>query len=99
MKGLNVFVILNKCDLGQKLEENQVKEFFPKQKILKVSATKKIALKDLESAIVENIWHDKTVSTQGLLISNLRHIQALQDAQDALDRGKELLNNEFCYQI
>ena len=62
-------------------------------KVLKVSALKRTGIDALEAAIVENVWHDKHVDSHGLLVSNLRHIQALESCSSSLKRGQSILKD------
>ena len=63
--------------------------------MLKVSALKRSGIDELETTIVENIWHDKMIDTHGILVSNLRHINALTNCRETLGRARELLRDEL----
>lgn len=93
VNGENVLVILNKCDLSQKVDEDRINSKYQHSKVLKVSALKRTGIDALEAAIVENVWHDKHVDSHGLLVSNLRHIQALESCSSSLKRGQSILKD------
>ena len=61
--------------------------------LLTVSAKERIGLDRLEAMIVENIWHGTEINTHGILISNVRHRQALEDCQNNLEKGMAGLEN------
>lgn len=94
VRGRNVLVVLNKCDLKQGIEEACLKERFRLPKIIRISALKKERIDALEAAIVENVWHTKEIDTHGILVSNLRHIQALENCRKALQEAGEILQEE-----
>ncbi len=75
----NILVIMNKCDLARQISEEEIRYRLGDKKILHVSALKKIAIENLENTIVENVWHGKMTDTEGICLSNVRHIQALKE--------------------
>ncbi len=89
IKEKNTLIILNKTDLVGKVHEPSL---LPNKKQIKISALKKMGIASLETAIVENIWHEKNIDTHGVMVSNLRHIQALRDAQNTLQKACNSLN-------
>ncbi len=91
VKGLNVLVVLNKCDLSEKLDEQQVMSFFSEASISRVSALNKFGIKALENTIVENVWHSQTIDTHEVLVSNLRHINSLKRCWGALKKSQKNL--------
>ncbi|MCK4882349.1 MAG: tRNA uridine-5-carboxymethylaminomethyl(34) synthesis GTPase MnmE, partial [Candidatus Omnitrophica bacterium] len=60
---------------------------------LSVSALKGSGIDKLEDIILENIWHEKKIDTHGILVSNLRHINALKAAQETLARALRNLDD------
>ena len=91
IKGHNVVIALNKCDLDFSIDEGRIKKQYTSSKILKISATKRLGIEALEQTIVEHVWHDTRVDTHGLLVSNVRHIRALSQAQTTLARANTSL--------
>jgi tRNA modification GTPase len=97
--GQNVLAVLNKSDLPQRIDEEHIKKRYDGSKVLKVSALKRIGIDELEGKIVENIWRDKRIDTQGILVSNLRHINALKDCRDNLAKAQELLRDQLSFEF
>ena len=99
LKDQNVIVLFNKCDLKSKIQEAAVEKILPVKKILRISALEKIGMDQLEEAIVSNVLHGAVVNTDAVLVSNLRHVNALEAAAAALQRGgnifKQGLSLEF----
>ncbi len=93
--GQNVLAVLNKTDLPQKIDDGPINKKYGTSNFLKISALKRSGIDALEEKIVENVWHDKRIDTHGILISNLRHINALKNCLDTLSRAQELLNDKL----
>ncbi|MCA9398351.1 MAG: tRNA uridine-5-carboxymethylaminomethyl(34) synthesis GTPase MnmE [Candidatus Omnitrophica bacterium] len=94
IKEQNILVVLNKADLPLVIKDEDVKNIFGPQAVVKVSALTKNGIELLEDAIVQKVWHEKTVDTHGVMVSNLRHITALKGCRDDLQKGRDdLLNN------
>ncbi|MDP8212878.1 MAG: tRNA uridine-5-carboxymethylaminomethyl(34) synthesis GTPase MnmE [Candidatus Zapsychrus exili] len=95
VKDKNVLVVLNKSDLENNLDEKRIRETFLNKNILKISALNKIGIDGLKEAIVNFVLHGETIKTDGIFISNLRHIQSLQNGQKALMLAGKNLNREM----
>ena len=93
--GMNVLAVLNKTDLACKINEGRVKARYGASKTLNVSALKRTGIDQLETMIAENIWHEKRIDTHGIMVSNLRHIHALEACREALARARELLRDKL----
>ena len=61
----------------------------------KLSAKKKTEMDDLEKTIVQAVWHGKGLGVHGILISNLRHIQALKQCAGCLSQAVTQLRDEL----
>jgi len=92
LKAARVLVVINKKDLVEKLEINVPQEIFGIEQIIKVSAFEPASIQELEVKIVSLIQKDKNIDTHGLLISNIRHIKALEEAQKNLQAACRLMN-------
>jgi tRNA modification GTPase len=92
VKDFNTIVILNKCDLPPGTGEDRLREFLNGKKSVRVSALEKIALEDLESVIVEEVWQGGDYDTHGILITNIRHTSALKSAQTSLAGALEIVD-------
>jgi tRNA modification GTPase len=86
----DVVVVFNKRDLPQKVDEQRIKEAFGPAKVVKISALNRLGIDDLETAIVENVWHDQKVGAHGPLVSNVRHVDALKKCRESLIKAEEL---------
>ena len=95
VRGRNLFIVLNKCDLAPGIDEHKIKTAFPGGKIVRVSALNKEGIARLEREIVAQVWHGEVVDTHGILISNARHVRALHDALAAVAQAQETLEKKL----
>ncbi|MFA5088068.1 MAG: tRNA uridine-5-carboxymethylaminomethyl(34) synthesis GTPase MnmE [Candidatus Omnitrophota bacterium] len=91
IKSPNMIVVLNKCDLPGQLDERKLRLLFPHQKKVNVSALKKTGIDELEAAIVEQVRQGQAGDGRGVWVSNVRHIQALKNCEEALSGGGKIL--------
>lgn len=82
-----VIIVINKHDLPEKINLNRVKKLLPGKKHVFISALRNQGLEELEKEIGDFIWEGKSSSDGELLITNLRHKQALYQAHQALKRA------------
>lgn len=84
----NTILLLNKIDLEQKIDRDKLSNF---NNIIESSAKLGYGIEDLKKKIKDMFFHGE-VGTESLVISNVRHKQALYRALDnckeALDRVK-----------
>ncbi len=94
VRGRPHLIVLNKSDLKSFIDERKIKTVFTGALIVRVSALNKEGIKELEKQIIAQVWHGKVVDTHGVLISNARHIRALQEALAALSQAQESLKQK-----
>lgn len=95
VRGQNAIIVLNKCDLKTRIDERKAEAIFSAAPIVRVSALNKEGIARLEKEIVAQVWHGKVVDTRGILISNARHIRALQDTLAAVAQAQETLKKKL----
>ncbi|MBI5415464.1 MAG: tRNA uridine-5-carboxymethylaminomethyl(34) synthesis GTPase MnmE, partial [Candidatus Omnitrophica bacterium] len=91
VRGQNFLIVFNKCDLQTKADEKKIQAVFPRVKSVRVSALKKEGIRELEDAVVERVWHGQMTDTEGVLVSNMRHIRALRECLAAVQKAAETL--------
>lgn len=87
VRNKNVIAVLNKSDRAQKINEAEIKKHFADS--VRISALRRKGLKELEEKIIEVVWAGKVSVSDGAMITNARHKQALQEAQQSLLRAKD----------
>lgn len=97
VSGLEFIVIINKTDLEQKLDMEQVLELVGDKKIVSTSLLNEEGINELEAAIADSFFSGDIDSGDLTYVSNVRHIQllkqakkALEDAMDSLEMGMPL---------
>ncbi len=83
----NVIVLLNKSDLPAVVTEEQIKTIFADKenlRLAKIAAGKGIGLELLEKKIEELFFLGKLKENNEIVITNLRHKQALEEARNSL---------------
>ncbi len=91
LKAARVLVVVNKIDLPGQIDITVPKGIFGSDHVVKVSAFQDRSIHDLEAKIIDLICKDKNLDTHGILISNIRHIKALEEAQKNLQSACRLM--------
>ncbi|MCK5214879.1 MAG: tRNA uridine-5-carboxymethylaminomethyl(34) synthesis GTPase MnmE [Candidatus Omnitrophica bacterium] len=99
IKSKSFLTVLNKCDLPHKIAADDVKAAFPGGKIVSISALRGEGIKDLEEKIIAHALHGQAISSQGILISNLRHVQSLRNAQAVAQRIIDEFNEKLSFEF
>ena len=92
IKDSRVLVVINKMDLEGQLDLSEPRRIFGQEQLVYVSALQSPSIHELETKIVEAIRQGKNLDTHGILISNIRHIKALEEAQKNLQDAMRLMN-------
>lgn len=91
-------IILNKCDLPQRLDETNLRSMFPDEEPLKISAKNGTGLSELCEAIYQFVIGDSSLQ-ETLVITRERHRQCLVEANNALlmscETFQQNLSEEF----
>lgn len=83
----NVIVVINKTDLPTIVSDEEVKALFPDQNnlhIARISANEGRGIDQLEDLIEQLFFHGAIRENHELMITNVRHRQALEDAYESL---------------
>ena len=89
VKGKKSVVAINKNDLPPRMNAQDLARPLPGVPLIPVSALRHSGIDLLEGAIREIVLNGKEDSSSELLLSNLRHKQALEKAREALGRALE----------
>jgi|SRR5690625_1435165 len=97
IKELQFIVIINKSDLKQRLNMDQVKQLAQNQPIVNMSLVNDEGIEQLEEQIAQTFFTSDLDASDAAYISNIRHIQllkrakkSLEDAMDSLKAGMPL---------
>jgi tRNA modification GTPase len=95
LKTSRVLVVVNKKDLEGQMDISVPKRIFGQEHIIEVSAFESRSVQELEAKIVDLIGGNKNFDTHDILISNIRHIKALEAAQENLQSACRLMNENI----
>lgn len=95
LNGKNIIFVINKIDLAPRINIKTLQSLAKNPTIVKISALRKLGIKNLEEAIIKNVWRGKFKANKGVFISNIRHIQALRNALGQIDKTLELILKRF----
>ncbi|MDF2037032.1 tRNA uridine-5-carboxymethylaminomethyl(34) synthesis GTPase MnmE [Cytobacillus oceanisediminis] len=89
VEGMDVIVIVNKTDLGQKIDMNRVRELSKHHKLVTTSLLEDQGVDDLEEAIASLFFAGSIEAGDMTYVSNTRHIALLNQAQNAIDEAMQ----------
>ena len=93
LKDRHTIAIVNKIDLPQKINQGIIKRVF--NKIVRISALKGTGLARLEDAILKMVWSGRFSPCEDIIVSNLRHADALRQTNDSLSRAIDSITQEL----
>lgn len=94
-----VIVLLNKTDLSTVVTEENFKDSFKIKDenfcIIRTSMKENIGIEEFESAVCDMFYHGRLKMDDEVVITNLRHKQAIRDAYDSLLMVRKSLEDEM----
>lgn len=97
LKGKRVIAVINKMDLKQKIDRAVIIKNF--NHTIKISAKKAKNINLLEDRITDFVYQGKTASPESLMLCNLRHIEAVREAQKLVAEACHLLDNKLSLEL
>lgn len=89
LEGKKAIVLINKTDIGASLDVEAIRERFPGQKVLPISVKEGWGLEELEETIWKLVFAGEVRGDHGVLVSNVRHKEALEGARRCLGAALE----------
>ncbi len=99
LQGKNILVVINKCDLPLKLEEVSLRDTCPGQEAFRISALTDKGISQLETGMLQKALPEESHYVSNVLISNLRHLEALQNAGQALQQASQHLEKGLSWEF
>lgn len=93
-KGMDLIVIVNKTDLGQKLDLGRVQELADGRPVVTTSLLREEGINELEDAIQSLFFTGAIESGDLTYVSNTRHISLLHEAKRAISDALEGIEND-----
>ncbi|MBN9654349.1 tRNA uridine-5-carboxymethylaminomethyl(34) synthesis GTPase MnmE [Halobacillus sp. GSS1] len=85
IRDMNIIVIVNKMDLEQRLDLDQVKELAGDHPVITTSLIREEGIDQLEQAIGDTFFEGDLDAGDMTYVSNVRHVQLLKQAKQALE--------------
>ena len=93
VKNKNVIAVINKIDLKTRIDKGEINTVFSKVVELAAKSGKNLNL--LENALYDFVYQGKLPNPEFILVSNLRHIQALREAQKLIRQAGGILADKL----
>lgn len=85
LDGKKSIVILNKTDLPPVVSDEEARALLPEAVLIEAAVGQNIGITELEDAIENLVYGGRVKQQDSVLVSNVRHIALLEEAQRALD--------------
>jgi tRNA modification GTPase len=93
-------IIINKNDLTLKVSLGELKELFPKDLVVSISCRENKGIDELKETIYRSLIHrDVRNTAEYLIVSNIRHKNALIEVRKNLSKGLEGLEKRESYEF
>lgn len=93
LKKKTVIAVVNKIDLKQKIQKDKILKRF--KHALGISAKKNRNINLLEEEIANLVYNGKVSAPESLIVSNLRHIASIKEAQKLIAQALNSLDNKL----
>jgi len=95
IRGKKTVVVVNKNDLPLAFPSEDLREKIPEAPLISISCLHRSGMEDLREALGRVVLEGKSESPSEVILSNLRHKQAIQEARDALTQALDGLAKGF----
>lgn len=96
LQNKKVIVLLNKSDLSARVDEKDIEQVLKKSfPVIKISLKTNEGLSEIEKEIKNIFFRGELKSNHQILITNVRHKEALQEAYDSLKLVKKSIEDEM----
>ncbi len=91
LEHMNYIVIINKTDLSQKINLEEIKELANNHAIITTSLIQEEGIVELEKSLSDLFFTKEVMSDDVTYVSNIRHIHLLKKSKEALEDAMEAL--------
>ena len=85
-----VIVLVNKIDLEQKIEEEEIRISLPEANVIRASIKNSLGIQELEQEIEGLVYGGHVKQEESLLVTNVRHMDLLENAKAALEDAYQM---------
>ena len=84
--------VINKVDLPVEVNEDEIEQLVPTERIIRISALKHEGIEELKEAIFDTVTEKMGFSDEGLIAAGERQRKVLQEAHDFLDMAIDAMD-------
>ena len=99
VQGKETIILLNKTDLPQVIDEEEVKKYVNEENIIKISALHNEGIEDVHDRIEAMVYKGDIKSSSNVIITNSRHkdalYRAMKSAEDAMKAIEDRMPLDF----
>lgn len=88
-------IIINKTDLTQKINIKDIEKIVGDKQIIKVSLIEEKGLEEIEDTLVEMVYKGEIKAKDSLLVTNVRHKNALERALEAIKDSEKAIKQKL----
>lgn len=93
LSGRKVIILVNKTDLGLKIEEEEIEDTLSQGRMIRASIKNNMGIEELEQEIVSMVYGGQIKQEESLLVTNVRHMELLEKAKSAIDDAHAMAAN------
>ncbi|MEG2983941.1 MAG: tRNA uridine-5-carboxymethylaminomethyl(34) synthesis GTPase MnmE [Peptostreptococcaceae bacterium] len=97
LKNKKTIVLLNKTDLEQKIEEQQISKYVESDSIIKISALQNEGIEKLQDKIEAMVYKGSVRTSSNLMITNSRHKDALLKSYESINDAINAIDQNMPY--
>ncbi|ABR50863.1 tRNA modification GTPase TrmE [Alkaliphilus metalliredigens QYMF] len=95
VKSKKALILVNKTDLTSQIDYDRIIEIVGEKKVIKISLIEESGLEEVEEALVEIVYKGETRAKDSLLVTNVRHKNALERALESLTDGVQAIKQKM----
>lgn len=93
LSGRKVIILVNKTDLGRKIQEEELRCMLPQGRLISASIKNNMGIEELEQEIVSMVYGGQIRQEESLLVTNVRHMELLEKARAAIGDASAMAEN------
>ena len=93
LKSRKALVLLNKKDLQQKINVEDIIKLLPDSQVIETSLINGEGIEEIENAIEELVYGGEITQKESLMVNNVRHIELLKKSRDSLHDASVMTAN------
>ncbi len=97
LEGRKALIVVNKVDLPRVVDQDQLEERLPNQTFVYTSMMDDNGIEDVENTIAEFVFGGHVIRKENAYVSNIRHINALERTQTALNAAINAVDGMMPY--